>query len=70
MKSEAKSCKGDYASRKRHRAPWLLPGLAVGNSLSYRLDASFANLPSNTGNTQLPVSLKQFRMHGAIVYLF
>lgn len=44
--------------------------LTVGNSLSFRLDASFANLPSNTGNTQLPVSLKQFRMHGAMVYLF
>jgi len=44
--------------------------LAVGNSLSFRLDASFANLPSNTGNTQLPVSLKQFRMHGAMVFLF
>ena len=44
--------------------------LALGNSLSFRLDASFANLPSNTGNTQLPVSLKQFRMHGAMVLLF
>lgn len=44
--------------------------LSAGNSLNIRLDAAFANLPSNTGNTQLPVSLKQFRMHGALVYVF
>ena len=44
--------------------------VTVGSNLSFRLDAAFANLPSNTGNTQLPVSLKQFRMHGALVYVF
>ena len=44
--------------------------MTMGNNLSFRVDAAFANLPSNTGNTQLPVSLKQFRMHGALVYLF
>ncbi|MBL8384437.1 MAG: ShlB/FhaC/HecB family hemolysin secretion/activation protein [Burkholderiales bacterium] len=44
--------------------------VSIGNSLSMRLDAAFANLPSNTGNTQLPVSLKQFRLHGTVVYLF
>ena len=44
--------------------------LTLGSSFSARLDASFANLPSNTGNTQLPVSLKQFRIHGAVAYVF
>ncbi len=44
--------------------------LTLGSSFSARLDASFANLPSNTGNTQLPVSLKQFRLHGAVAYVF
>lgn len=41
--------------------------LAVGNGLSFCLDVSFANLPCGTGNPRLPVSLKQFRMHGVMV---
>jgi len=48
-----------------------------GNNLSIKLDAAFAALPSNTGGdstngsaTPTPTSLKQFRVHGALVYLF
>ncbi|HEY4374350.1 MAG TPA: ShlB/FhaC/HecB family hemolysin secretion/activation protein [Burkholderiales bacterium] len=51
--------------------------LTHNNNVSIRLDAAFATLPSNTGGdstngpaTPTPVSLKQFRMHGAVVYLF
>jgi hemolysin activation/secretion protein len=44
--------------------------LAVGNALTFRLDGAFADAPANTGNTLLPTQLKQFRMHGAMVYLF
>ena len=48
-----------------------------GNNLSIRLDAAFADVPGNQGGdatngpaTSTPTSLKQFRMHGALVYLF
>jgi hemolysin activation/secretion protein len=48
-----------------------------GTNLSIKLDAAFAALPSTTGGDSttgsaepVPVSLKQFRMHGALVYLF
>ena len=48
-----------------------------GTNLSIRLDAAFAALPSTSGgdSTNGPaepsvVTLKQFRMHGALVYLF
>jgi hemolysin activation/secretion protein len=48
-----------------------------GSNLSIKLDAAFAALPSNTGGdstngsaTPTPTSLKQFRIHGALVYLF
>ena len=48
-----------------------------GNNLSIKLDAAFAALPSNTGGdstngiaSPTQVSLKQFRFHGALVYLF
>lgn len=44
--------------------------LAVGDKLTFRLDGAFADAPSNTGNPLLPTQLKQFRMHGALVYLF
>lgn len=47
------------------------------NNLSVRLDAAVANLPGNTGGdstngpaTPTQVSLKQFRFHGAVIYLF
>jgi hemolysin activation/secretion protein len=48
-----------------------------GNNLSIRLDAAFADVPANQGGdstsgvaTPTPTSLKQFRMHGALIYLF
>lgn len=51
--------------------------LTHGNNLSIRLDAAFAALPSNTGGdstngtaTPTQTSLKQFRLHGSLVYLF
>ncbi|HEX4325487.1 MAG TPA: ShlB/FhaC/HecB family hemolysin secretion/activation protein [Burkholderiales bacterium] len=47
------------------------------NNLSVRLDAALATLPSNTGGdstngtaTPTPTTLKQFRFHGAVIYLF
>jgi hemolysin activation/secretion protein len=51
--------------------------LTYGDHLSVKLDAAFAALPSNTGGdstngaaTPTQVSLKQFRFHGSLVYLF
>lgn len=44
--------------------------LSVGDKMTFRLDGAFADAPSNTGNPLLPTQLKQFRMHGALVYLF
>jgi len=48
-----------------------------GNNLSIKLDAAFAALPSNSGGdstngsaSPTQVSLKQFRLHGSLVYLF
>ena len=45
--------------------------LSRGSSLSIKLDAAWANRPSNsTGNTEIPTVTRNFRMHGTLVYLF
>lgn len=45
--------------------------LTRGSSLSIKLDAAWANRPSNsTGNTEIPTVTRNFRMHGTLVYLF
>ena len=45
--------------------------LTHGNSLSIKLDAAWANRPSNsTGDTERPTVTRNFRMHGSLVYLF
>ena len=48
-----------------------------GNNFSVKLDAAFAALPSNNGGdstsgpaSPTPTTLKQFRFHGTVVYLF
>jgi len=65
------------AARTTARSAGLGLRLTHDNSLSIRLDAAVATLPSNTGGdstngsaTPTPTSLKQFRFHGAVVYLF
>lgn len=47
-------------------------GLRVtqGAHISFRLDAAWSARPSNTGDTERPTVLRNFRMHGSIVYLF
>jgi hypothetical protein len=44
--------------------------LGVGNNLSVRLDAAFANLPGDVRTFDTLTQVKQFRVHGAMVYLF
>ncbi len=46
--------------------------LTKGNNLSIRLDAAWTNKPTATGNAQPLVTTvaRNFRMHGALVYLF
>lgn len=44
--------------------------VGVGNSLSMRLDAAFANLPGDVRTFDTLTQVKQFRIHGSVVYLF
>ena len=44
--------------------------IGVGNNLSVRLDAAFANLPNDVRTFDTLTQVKQFRIHGAMVYLF
>ena len=44
--------------------------MALGSSVSMRLDAAFANLPGDSRTIDPLGQVKQFRLHGAMVYLF
>ena len=44
--------------------------ITKGNSLSIRMDAAWTNKPANTGDPLQPTAARNFRLHGALVYLF
>lgn len=44
--------------------------ITKGNSLSIRMDAAWTNKPAHTGDPLQTTAARNFRMHGALVYLF
>lgn len=47
-------------------------GLRVtrGSNLSIKLNAAWSNKPAHTGDTDRPTVMRNFRLHGPLVYVF